>query len=37
MPQAQCRQVRTEEFLAVICAENLDAAASALGDQVVSD
>jgi hypothetical protein len=30
-------RVSAEEFLAVICAENLDAAASALGDQVVSD
>jgi hypothetical protein len=37
MPQAQCRQARTEEFLTVICAENLEAAASALGDHVVSD
>jgi hypothetical protein len=26
-----------QEFLAVICAENLDATANALGDQVVSD
>jgi hypothetical protein len=30
-------RVSAEEFLAVICAENLDTAASALGDQVVSD
>jgi hypothetical protein len=30
-------RVSAEEFLAVICAENLDAAADALGDQVVSD
>src|SRR4029450_7712674 len=30
-------RVSAEEFLAVICAENLDAAAGALGDQVVSD
>jgi hypothetical protein len=30
-------RVSAEEFLAVICAENLDVAASALGDQVVSD
>jgi hypothetical protein len=30
-------RVSAEEFLAVICAEDLDAAASALGDQVVSD
>jgi hypothetical protein len=29
--------VPAEEFLAVICAENLDAAASAVGDQVVRD
>jgi hypothetical protein len=29
-------RVSAEEFLAVICAENLDAAAGALGDQVVS-
>jgi hypothetical protein len=29
--------VSAKEFLAVICAENLDAAAGALGDQVVSD
>jgi hypothetical protein len=28
-------RVSAEEFLAVICAENLDAAAGALGDQVV--
>ena len=28
-------QVSTDEFLAVICADDLDAAASALGDQVV--
>jgi hypothetical protein len=30
-------RVSAKEFLAVICAENLDAAAGALGDQVVSD
>jgi hypothetical protein len=30
-------RVSAKEFLAVICPENLDAAASALGDQVVSD
>jgi hypothetical protein len=30
-------RVSAEEFLAVICAENLDAAAGALGDQVVGD
>ncbi len=30
-------RVSVDEFLAVICAEDLDAAASALGDQVVSD
>jgi hypothetical protein len=30
-------RVSADEFLAVICAEDLDAAASALGDQVVSD
>ena len=30
-------RVSAEEFLAVICAENLEAAASALGDQVVGD
>ena len=30
-------RVSAHEFLAVICAENLDAAASALGDQVMSD
>jgi hypothetical protein len=30
-------RVSSEEFLAVICADDLDAAASALGDQVVRD
>jgi hypothetical protein len=30
-------RVSAEEFLAVICAEDLDAVADALGDQVVSD
>ena len=30
-------RVSAEEFLAVVCAENLEAAASALGDQVVGD
>ena len=30
-------RVSADEFLAVICTEDLDAAASALGDQVVSD
>jgi hypothetical protein len=30
-------RVSAVEFLAVICAENLEAAASALGDQVVGD
>ncbi|HEY9376140.1 MAG TPA: hypothetical protein VIQ02_03490 [Jiangellaceae bacterium] len=30
-------RVSAEEFLAVICAEDLDAATSALGDQVVTD
>jgi len=30
-------RVSSDEFLAVICAEDLDAAATALGDQVVSD
>ena|SRR5215207_8327092 len=30
-------QVSSEEFLAVICADDLRAAASALGDQVITD
>jgi hypothetical protein len=30
-------RVSAEEFLAVICAENFEAAARALGDQAVSD
>jgi hypothetical protein len=30
-------RVSAEEFLGVVCAENLEAAASALGDQVVGD
>ena len=30
-------RVSTDEFLAVICADDLDTAANALGDQVVSN